>query len=378
MEENTVVIISVLAAFNLFLLSVICWIRSIKTPAYFWFAWIFFPVTIAIINNTHIYLNEGSIIIHHISVFLNISWGAYLYLFISALKNPEQRKIKFDWRFFIPSLLYIPFILLTIITPSLANDTIENAENNELNYFTLFFNLVICCYSITINIILLIKEFHVKHSSIKEMNQAASERKEMLIVMLILQLFAFIPFILNANIEYIILYMPVFGQLFFIYMFFRLSQSTSVMIQTSYKNITSNTETVTVKDDSTKYASIRIEEEKINEICQKIISLMENEKPYISMNFNLLAMSKKLDILPNILSMVINKKFNTNFPDFINTYRIRHALTLLAVFEERNLTIESVAYESGFSNRTSFYNAFKKQTGKLPSEYIKKRGSNPE
>ncbi|MPN36528.1 hypothetical protein SDC9_184037 [bioreactor metagenome] len=74
--------------------------------------------------------------------------------------------------------------------------------------------------------------------------------------------------------------------------------------------------------------------------------------------------------------MVINTKFNTNFPDFINSYRVQYALNLLAVIEEKNLTIESIAYESGFSNRTSFYNAFKKQTGKLPSEYIKKRGSN--
>jgi YesN/AraC family two-component response regulator len=145
------------------------------------------------------------------------------------------------------------------------------------------------------------------------------------------------------------------------------------MIQTSYKNISSNLESVTVKDASAKYASIRIEEEKINEICQKISHLMETEKPYISMNFNLMAMSKKLDILPNILSMVINTKFNTNFPDFINTYRIKHALTLLAVFEERNLTIESVAYESGFNNRTSFYNSFKKQTGRLPLEYLRNR-----
>jgi len=62
-----------------------------------------------------------------------------------------------------------------------------------------------------------------------------------------------------------------------------------------------------------------------------------------------------------------------HFRDFINSYRIRHALTLLDDFEKKNLTIESVAYESGFNNRTSFYNAFKKQTDKLPSAYLKEK-----
>ena len=100
---------------------------------------------------------------------------------------------------------------------------------------------------------------------------------------------------------------------------------------------------------------------------------MEQKKPFIAMNYNLTTMSRELNILPNILSMVINKKFNTNFRDFINSYRIRHALILLDNLERKNLTIENIAYDSGFNNRTSFYNAFKKQTDKLPLEYLKKK-----
>jgi YesN/AraC family two-component response regulator len=265
--------------------------------------------------------------------------------------------------------------VLTIIDPWWAADSISKAQDNQLNYFTLLYNLIICLYAIVINIILLIGEYREKPSAIKEMNKAKSERKEMLAIMLILLLCAFVPFLINAEIEYIILYMPVFGQIFFIYMFLRLSQSTSVMIRNTYENLISVQESTTIASNQTKYASIRIEEDKVCKIIQEITDLMDNEKPYIAMNYSISDMSKKLDILPNILSMVINTRFNTNFPDFINSYRIQHALNLLTVFEERNLTIESVAYESGFSNRTSFYNAFKKQTGKLPSEYIKRNGS---
>lgn len=374
MEGNIVVIVSFLAVFNLVLLSVISWFRSIKNPAYFWLGWIFFPPALAMLNNVLIFQDSGNILLHHLSQLLNVSWGACLYLFIRNLRNPEQRKINFDWRLFFPSLLYIPYIILTIVDPYWANDTIKKAEDNEQNYFTLFYNLVICLYAIIINIILLIGEYREKPSAIKEMNKAKSERKEMLAIMLILLLCAFVPFLINAEIEYIILYMPVFGQIFFIYMFLRLSQSTSVMIRNAYENYLPVQEN-TIVNNQTKYASIRIEEDKVNRITHEITCLMDNEKPYIAMNYSISDMSKKLDILPNILSMVINTKFNTNFPDYINSYRIQHALNLLTIFEERNMTIESVAYESGFSNRTSFYNAFKKQTGKLPSEYIKRNAS---
>lgn len=375
MEGNIVVIVSFLAVFNLLLLSVISWFRSVKNSAYFWLGWIFFPPAVAMLNNVLIYQDAGNILLHHISQLLNVSWGAYLYLFIQNLRNPEQRKINFDWRLFFPSLLYIPYIVLTIVDPYWANDTIKKAEDNDQNYFTLIYNLIICLYAIVINIILLTGEFREKPSTINEMNKAKSERKEMLTIMLILLLCAFVPFLINAEIEYIILYMPVFGQIFFIYMFLRLSQSTSVMIRNTYENFIPVQESTAVANNQTKYASIRIEEDKVNRIIQQITGLMDNEKPYIAMNYSLSEMSKKLDILPNILSMIINTRFNTNFPDFINSYRIQHALNLLTVFEERNLTIESIAYESGFSNRTSFYNAFKKQTGKLPSEYIKRNGS---
>lgn len=373
MEKNTILTIAVLGAFNLGLLTIICWIRSVKIPAFFWLGWIFFPPTMAIINNTHFLLENGNIILYHITLLLNVSWGAYLYLFFQNLKKPEQRKVKINWLLFTPSILYIPFIILTIVDPTLAQETIRKLHNNEMNFFSLFYNFLICIYAIMVNILLLTKEIRVKKTNDTASNQALRERQEMLSLMLALQLFAFVPFLLKADIGYIILYMPVFGQIFFIYMFLRLSNSTSALIQFSYAQPIKDIETSFIIKDSAKYASIHVDEEKINTIYKEIINLMEHRKPYIAMNYSLTNMSHELNILPNILSMVINKKFNTNFRDFINNYRIRHALTLLDDFEKKNLTIESVAYESGFNNRTSFYNAFKKQTDKLPSEYLKEK-----
>ena len=91
------------------------------------------------------------------------------------------------------------------------------------------------------------------------------------------------------------------------------------------------------------------------------------------MEYTLPEMARELNILPNTLSMILNSKLNSSFPDYINSMRVKTAIYLLNDFYKRNLTIETIAYESGFNNRTSFYQAFKKQTGKLPKDYVQKR-----
>jgi len=71
--------------------------------------------------------------------------------------------------------------------------------------------------------------------------------------------------------------------------------------------------------------------------------------------------------------MILNSKLNSSFPDYINAMRIKTAISLLNDFYKKHLTIETIAYECGFNNRTSFYKAFKKQTGKLPTDYLKNK-----
>jgi AraC-like DNA-binding protein len=72
------------------------------------------------------------------------------------------------------------------------------------------------------------------------------------------------------------------------------------------------------------------------------------------------------------LSQVINESFHQNFYDFINTYRIEESKIRLINPESDKYKIISIAYDSGFSSKSSFYNAFRKNTGITPGEYLKK------
>ncbi|WP_448701918.1 helix-turn-helix domain-containing protein [Mucilaginibacter sp. AW1-3] len=77
-------------------------------------------------------------------------------------------------------------------------------------------------------------------------------------------------------------------------------------------------------------------------------------------------------ISPRHVSYVLNHHFDQRFTDFINTYRVNYLLTRFLNNNWRELSLEGLAKEAGFASRTTFFMAFKKQTGHNPTEYIQK------
>lgn len=72
-----------------------------------------------------------------------------------------------------------------------------------------------------------------------------------------------------------------------------------------------------------------------------------------------------------LVSLVINEKFKKSFPELVNSYRIEEARRMLASQEHRHLSIEAIAYESGFHSISSFYSSFKKICRTTPATYRK-------
>jgi len=64
---------------------------------------------------------------------------------------------------------------------------------------------------------------------------------------------------------------------------------------------------------------------------------------------------------------VINEQYQMSFYEYVNSFRVEFAEKLLR--EKADGSIADIATESGFNNRASFNNYFKKQTGLTPSKY---------
>ncbi|NRA13898.1 MAG: AraC family transcriptional regulator [Oceanospirillaceae bacterium] len=105
-------------------------------------------------------------------------------------------------------------------------------------------------------------------------------------------------------------------------------------------------------------------------IEEKILYKFEFDKIYLDPNISISQLSKSLGVSNEKLSFVINKKFNVNFRDLLNSYRIKLAKEKLLKIESSHQTILSISYDSGFNSQASFYRAFKKFEGVSPKNYI--------
>jgi AraC-like DNA-binding protein len=81
-------------------------------------------------------------------------------------------------------------------------------------------------------------------------------------------------------------------------------------------------------------------------------------------------LSEEINISPRNISYVLNQHFNKRFTEYINDYRINYLKTRIDNNDWKNLTLEGLANEAGFSSRNTFSLAFKKNLGITPSEYI--------
>jgi len=120
-----------------------------------------------------------------------------------------------------------------------------------------------------------------------------------------------------------------------------------------------------------RYKESNLKKEQSEIYLQKLQSLMIQKEVYLDCEINLSRLSKLLAITPHHLSQVINGNLNLNFFDFINSYRIERAKKMLKSEKHLDFTILDIAFESGFNNKASFNQAFKKHMQMTPSQYRK-------
>ncbi len=82
-------------------------------------------------------------------------------------------------------------------------------------------------------------------------------------------------------------------------------------------------------------------------------------------------MARSLGIHPNRLSMAINRSLQIPFRTLLNQYRIQYIKQILNEGSISNKTILQIAFEAGFSSKSTFNRVFKEQTGKSPRDYVK-------
>ena len=110
-------------------------------------------------------------------------------------------------------------------------------------------------------------------------------------------------------------------------------------------------------------------DEKVVQLKHQLLELMSTDKPYLDSEITLPKLSKMMLSNTYHMSYLLNDCLEENFYTFINRYRIEECMRLLKDPFYDRLTLLGIAFECGFSSKTSFNISFKKITGMSPSEY---------
>ena len=105
-------------------------------------------------------------------------------------------------------------------------------------------------------------------------------------------------------------------------------------------------------------------------LVTRLETYLEESQLYLESGLTLSKLSVAADIPSYKLSELLNNHYKKNFNAYINGWRIQYITQRLKAGDHKFLTLEALANEAGFTSRSSFFTAFKKETGLSPSAYI--------
>ncbi|MDQ1163707.1 AraC family transcriptional regulator [Flavobacterium sp. SORGH_AS_0622] len=111
--------------------------------------------------------------------------------------------------------------------------------------------------------------------------------------------------------------------------------------------------------------------EKKEDYLLKLDYVLNAKKLFLKKDFVIRDLSDETGISVHHLSNLINSEFGLHFQDYVNLKRIEYFKDKINDPEWKDLSLEGMAWDSGFKSRTTCFRAFIKHTGKSPSEYFK-------
>lgn len=108
----------------------------------------------------------------------------------------------------------------------------------------------------------------------------------------------------------------------------------------------------------------------------RLESLMKTEELYKNPNLKLSDLATKMNISAHQLSQLLNDNLEKSFSTYINEYRINEACE--RILTDTNLKIEEIGYEVGFNSKSTFFTTFKRIKNTTPLLYREKFSANSE
>jgi YesN/AraC family two-component response regulator len=107
------------------------------------------------------------------------------------------------------------------------------------------------------------------------------------------------------------------------------------------------------------------------QLSKRMMSLIDDEKLYLSPDFTLESLAEKLDVPKPRLYPCFNAILKKKFSELRTELRISYVKNLLLSEEFNAVSMEGIWTKAGFASKTNFFTTFKEETGFTPLEFIK-------
>lgn len=128
------------------------------------------------------------------------------------------------------------------------------------------------------------------------------------------------------------------------------------------------------KSQSSRYQKSGLTDEDLDRYEKKLDDYMANTDAWLQTGLSLTTLARELKMPEHHLTQLINIRKGVNFNEFLNGYRIEYSCLLLDQTNDK-ISIEDIAYQSGFNSKTTYYRWFKKMKNMTPLEYLDKNDS---
>ncbi|UWR14045.1 AraC family transcriptional regulator [Sulfitobacter sp. M368] len=117
-----------------------------------------------------------------------------------------------------------------------------------------------------------------------------------------------------------------------------------------------------------KYEKSALDPDRAERIARKIEAAMSKDLLYRAPNLSLWDLAKHIGVTSHYVSQTLNTHLGKSFFELVNGWRIKDAIKQLTTTDA---TILVITYDVGFNSRSAFYKAFKRETGKTPTDLRK-------
>ena len=97
--------------------------------------------------------------------------------------------------------------------------------------------------------------------------------------------------------------------------------------------------------------------------------LMMEQEIYHDPALSLHQVALQMDVNRSYLLQAVNRCTGVSFSTFINEFRVKEAVRMMSDPKLQNYSIEGIALDTGFNDRSTFYRVFKKTTGFSPTTF---------